>query len=164
MLIPNATFMLTLLALFFVIFAIPSGYLGHKKGRTFTIKLGLPFIVFFLFLTYLIGQFNLLNRTPEAQYWLLVVVLAFAGIGWALININSIVITWELATDAKLGSYTGLYYLFSSSAAVIGPGVVGLILDVFGGVKFDLLFPLSLLSFVVAFVLMFGVKKGEVKE
>lgn len=160
----KASFMLTLLALFFVIFAIPSGYLGHRKGRAFTIKIGLPFMIFFLFLAYLIGQFNILGSSPATQYWLLVVVLAFAGIGWALININSIVITWELATDSRLGSYTGLYYLFSSSAAVIGPGAVGLIFDIFGGGEFYLLFPLSLLSFIIAFILMFGVKKGEAKE
>ena len=91
----------------------------------------------------------------------MIAVLGAAAVGWALININSIVIVWEIATDEKLGSYTGLYYLFSSSAAVLGPGIVGLIFDVFSGGQFYLLFPVSATCFVVAFIFMFGVKSGE---
>ncbi len=85
------------------------------------------------------------------------------GIGWALININSIVIVWEIATDEKLGSYTGLYYLFSSSAAVAGPAIIGLIFDLFAAGIFSLLFPVSSVCFVIAFLMMFGVKSGEMK-
>lgn len=68
---------------------------------------------------------------------------------------------WEIATDEKLGSYTGLYYLFSSSAAVAGPALIGLIFNIFAGGTFTLLFPVSVICFIVAFILMFGVKSGE---
>ena len=85
------------------------------------------------------------------------------GIRWALININSIVIVWEIATDEKLGSYTGLYYLFSSSAAVAGPAIIGLIFDLFAAGIFTLLFPVSSVCFVIAFIMMFGIKSGEVR-
>lgn len=158
-----ASFMLTVFAFLFVLLAIPGGLLGQKIGRAKTIKIGIPIMIVILILTWLIGQFNILNLDPNTQYYAIIIVLGMGAVGWACININSIVIVWEIATDEKLGSYTGLYYLFSSSAAVLGPGIVGLIFDVFSGGEFYLLFPVSTLSFVIAFIMMLGVKSGETK-
>ncbi len=158
-----ASLMLTIFALVFVVFAIPAGYLGQRIGRANTIRIGIPVLVFIILSTMAIGQFNILNLDPSTQYTITMVVLGCGGIGWALININSIVIVWEIATDAKLGSYTGLYYLFSSSAAVAGPALIGLIFDVLSGGTFDLLFPVSTTCFIVAFIMMFGVKSGEAR-
>ncbi|MHA1971808.1 MAG: MFS transporter [Candidatus Hodarchaeales archaeon] len=159
----SASFMLTAFSLVFVLFAIPSGFIGQRIGRSKTIKIGLPILMGALFLAMLVGQYNILANDPKSQYYLMMVFLAIAALGWSLTNINSIVIVWEIATDKKLGSYTGLYYLFSSSAAVIGPAAVGLVFDLFSGGSFDLLFPVTLICFVVAFILMFGVKSGEAK-
>ncbi|MHA2388563.1 MAG: MFS transporter [Candidatus Hodarchaeales archaeon] len=158
-----AGFMLTVYALVFVIFAIPAGILGQRLGRARTIRIGLPITIGFIFVIYLVGQFNILTMGPSTQYYAMMILLGCAAFGWALVNINSIVIVWKIATDVKLGSYTGLYYLFSSSAAVLGPGAVGLIFDVFSGGSFELLFPASLFCYVIAFVMMFGVKSGEAK-
>ena len=159
-----ASLMLTIFALVFVVFAIPAGYVGQKIGRANTIRIGLPVLLFFIISTMLIGQFNILGLSPQLQYYLTMIILGCGGIGWALININSIVIVWEIATDEKLGSYTGLYYLFSSSAAVAGPAIIGLIFDVFAAGTFTLLFPVSSVCFVIAFIMMFGVKSGEMKS
>jgi MFS family permease len=159
----SASFMLTVYALAFVIFAIPAGVLGQRLGRAKTIRIGLPITIVFIFIVYLVGQFNVLSMDATTQYYFMMILLGCAGGSWALVNINSIVIVWEIATDAKLGSYTGLYYLFSSSAAVFGPGAVGLIFDVFSGGSFELLFPVSILCYLIAFILMFGVKSGEAK-
>ena len=158
-----ASLMLTIFALVFVVFAIPAGYIGQRIGRANTIRIGIPVLVLIILSTMAIGQFNILNLDPSTQYTITMVVLGCGGIGWALININSIVIVWEIATDEKLGSYTGLYYLFSSSAAVAGPALIGLIFDVFSSGTFELLFPVSTTCFVVAFIMMFGVKSGEAR-
>ena len=48
------------------------------------------------------------------------VLLIFGGISWALVNINSLPMVVELTT-AWLGTFTGLYYLFSTLSAIVGP-------------------------------------------
>jgi MFS family permease len=156
-----ASFMLTVYALVFVIFAIPAGILGQRLGRAKTIRIGLPITMVFIIFVYFVGQFNILSMGSSTQYYFMMILLGCAAFGWSLVNINSIVIVWEIATDVKLGSYTGLYYLFSSSAAVIGPGAVGLVFDIFSGGSFELLFPVSLICYFIAFLLMFKVKSGE---
>ena len=58
------------------------------------------------------------------------------GIGWALVNVNSIVIIWELAPNLKkIGTYTGLYYFFSVLAAILGPMLIGMMTDASEGVE-----------------------------
>ena len=89
------------------------------------------------------------------------IVLVLFGIGWAFVNVNSIVIVWELAPSVKkIGTYTGLYYFFSVLAAIIGPGIVGGLRDIFG--PGSLLLD-GLIFFVVAFIFVFFVKRGEVE-
>lgn len=156
-----ASRMLTAFSLVFVLFAIPAGLLGQKIGRARTIKIGLPLMIGALFLAYFVGQFNGLGLGDSAQYFAVMGLLTIAGVSWALINVNSIVIVWEVGGNQKLGAYTGVYYLFSSSAAVIGPFFTGFLFDVLAGGRFELLFPVCLVFFTVAFVLMFGVKVGE---
>ncbi|MFX1479983.1 MAG: MFS transporter, partial [Promethearchaeota archaeon] len=83
------------------------------------------------------------------------------GIGWALVNVNSIVIVWELApTLKKIGTYTGLYYLCSVLAAIFGPVFVGLFRDVLG--KGSLLLD-GAIFFLLAFIFMWFVKRGEIE-
>jgi hypothetical protein len=47
------------------------------------------------------------------------------GIAWALININSLPMVVDMTDDVHIGPYTGLYYLFSTLAAIIGPTMYG---------------------------------------
>ena len=53
--------------------------------------------------------------------WLLYVVLAFTGIAWATINVNSFPMVVELATGSDVGRYTGYYYTFSMAAQIVTP-------------------------------------------
>ena len=66
---------------------------------------------------------------------------------WALINVNSIVIVWELAGAKRLGTYTGLYYFFSALAAIVSPVVAGVLFDAIG-IRF--LFAYSIVFFMLA--------------
>jgi maltose/moltooligosaccharide transporter len=97
----------------------------------------------------------------KAPLYLMAIPLAFLGIGWAMINTNSIVIVWELApTEKKIGTYTGLYYFFSYFAAILGPMFVGGLTDLFGIASLLLN---GAIFFILAFILMYFVKRGEVE-
>jgi MFS family permease len=89
------------------------------------------------------------------------IILVIYGIGFALVNVNTIVIVWELAPSAKkIGTYTGLYYFFSVLAAILGPAVIGALRDLLG--KESLLLN-GVFFLVLALILVFFVKRGEVE-
>ena len=140
--------MLLYVALSFLLFAFPAGILGTKIGRKLTIKIGI-----FLWIISLIVMFSFQNTTVISIFFVV------CGAGWALMNINSIVIVWESAPTAKkIGTYTGLYYFFSFMAAIIGPFMVGLVVDILGN---ETLFLVSSFFYIIALIFIFLVKGGE---
>jgi Na+/melibiose symporter-like transporter len=144
----DAGFMLLYVAIAFLLSALPAGILGSKIGRRLTIKIGL-----ILFITALIIGFLIQTET------VITIILFIAGVGWGFININSIVIIWEMApTSKKIGTYTGVYYFFSFMAAILGPFMVGSFTDVLGNAT---LFLICSFFFIIAFVFMLMVKRGE---
>lgn len=145
-----AGFMLNYVAIPFVLFAFPAGIIATKIGRRLTIKIGLVLFIVALFIGFLIPTITVIT-----------IAFVIAGIGWALVNINSIVIVWEMArTEKKIGTYTGVYYFFSFMAAIIGPYLVGTLTDLLG--KTTLLLD-GAIFLLVALILMFFVKRGEVE-
>jgi MFS family permease len=60
------------------------------------------------------------------------IVLMLAGLAWSLININSLPMVVDMTTPVKIGTYTGLYYLFSTLAAIAGPNINGWIIQLSG--------------------------------
>ncbi|MGQ4891630.1 MAG: MFS transporter [Candidatus Njordarchaeia archaeon] len=143
----DASMALTGFALMFILAAIPAGYIATKIGRKNTIMMGL------------IGLMAvLIVAIPIRNLMILALLLTIAGIFWALININSIVMVWEIGGSSKLGAYTGLYYFFSSLAAIVGPSVAGLIFDITGH---GIMFIISVLYLIVAILFMSKVRKGE---
>jgi len=140
--------MLLFVALPFIFMAFPAGILGAKIGRRTTIKIGLIMFIIACFIIFFIPN-------PIV----IIICLIFAGCGWAFININSIVIVWEMApTVEKIGTYTGVYYFFSFLAAIIGPFVVGLFIDLTASTW---LFFICSWFFILAFIFMTLVKRGE---
>ncbi len=145
-----AGFIFNFVAIPFIIAAFPLSLLANKIGRRKCIKIGLVIMIVALLLGFLI-------RTQTITF----IILVFFGIGWAFVNVNSIVIIWELAPSIKkIGTYTGLYYFFSVLAAIFGPALLGIFRDVFG--KESLLID-GAIFLIIAFVLMFFVKRGEVE-
>jgi Na+/melibiose symporter-like transporter len=143
-------FIFNAVAIPFIIAAFPMALLSSKIGRRNSIKIGLTIIIIALIVGFL---FKTLLVT-------LIALICF-GIGWALVNVNSIVIVWELApTLKKIGTYTGLYYFFSVLAAILGPAIIGFFRDVFG--KGSLLLD-GAIFFILAFVFMWFVKRGEIE-
>jgi maltose/moltooligosaccharide transporter len=140
--------MLLYVALSFLLFAFPAGILGTKIGRKLTIKIGLVLWIICLIVMFLFQNITVIS-----------ICFVIAGAGWAFININSIVIVWQMAPTAKkIGTYTGLYYFFSFMAAILGPFMVGLIIDILGN---ETLFLVSSFFYIIALIFVFLVKRGE---
>jgi Na+/melibiose symporter-like transporter len=147
----QATMMLTGFSLTFLIFAVPAGLLAQKIGRKRTILIGLiGIIVLFL---------PILARPSQ---WLVQVLLIAGGACWSCININSLPMVLEFSADQSVGSFTGYYYLFSFTAAIVSPITYGAIQDYFQ--TEGLLFFFSVICFALALISMFFVKHGDSEE
>lgn len=140
-------FTLGFFALSFLIFAIPAGLIAARLGRRRTIRAGLALLA----LVFLAGYGA---RSIGSLQGLFLV----GGLGWALINVNSYPMVVEMASSSETGTYTGLYYLFSSGAAIAGPPLMGLLRDIFG---YGQLFLFAAVPIIVAFALMGRVRGGE---
>jgi len=117
----TGTQMLTAFAAALILFAIPSGLIATRVGRKPTIIVGLVGM-----LAGLIVGFTVRNPT------ILLAVLAVMGAFWALVNINSLPMVYDLSKGGSIGAYTGLYYFSSSLAAITGPILAGGLVDLVG--------------------------------
>jgi MFS family permease len=141
-----------------IVFAYPLSTLAPKIGRRLCIKIGLVIMISAL----IAGSFLLFLGGITATI-AIIIVLIIGGFAWALINVNSIVIVWELApSKEKMGVYTGVYYLFAYMAAIFGPFILGSLTDLTSppGQPWTMLLNAAVF-FGIALVLMFGVKRGE---
>ncbi len=149
-----AGFMLNFVALPFILFAIPSGIIATKIGRKKAIKIGLIIMIFALI-------FGTISVLISPSLVVIILVLVMLGIGWALVNISSIVIIWELAPNVrKIGTYTGVYYFFSVLAAILGPLIVGGLTDL-TGISFLLMN--AAIFLIIALLMIMLVKRGEIE-
>ncbi len=152
------------LGLFFVIFALPAGIIGSRIGRRITISagiIGMAVLIFGLFILSPATLSTLVTKLPLlGNVRVISLVLMPAGIAWALININSLPMVVDLTTAARLGTFTGLYYLFSTLSAIVGPNLNGLLVQLSGN-QYNTIMLFSPLFLVIALILMLGVKKGE---
>nr|MBI2904040.1 hypothetical protein [Chloroflexota bacterium] len=64
--------------------------------------------------------------------------------------------------DSRVGTYTGLYYLFSTLSAIAGPNVNGWIIQLTGK-NYNSIMIVAPIFMAVALVLMVGVRRGEAK-
>jgi MFS family permease len=160
----NGARLLGQLSLIFILFALPSGYIAGRIGRRVTIMLGILVMglvmlaIFFIppaVLTLQITRLPVLGVVP-----VLGVLLMVAGAGWALININSLPMVVDMTGAASIGTYTGLYYLFSTLSAIAGPNVNGWIIQL-TGLNYNAIMIVAPFFMLVALLLMAGVRRGE---
>lgn len=142
---------LGIFSLTFMLFSLPSGFIGKRFGRKRTILTGILGLIV-LFLVFTIFR-NLLVSS---------ILFAMGGFFWSLININSLPMVLDLGADKLEGSYTGLYYFFSQAASIVAPPLAGFLADSIG-TKF-IIFPMALVFFTFAFVSMLLTKGGEAKN
>jgi len=154
-------------SLLFVLFSLPSGYIGSALGRKNTIMAGILLMALcvasmFLLpvntLTNLITTLPVLGRVPVIG-----VILMVAGISWALININSLPMVVDMTQASRIGTYTGLYYLFSTLAAILGPILYGFIIQLSGNL-YSLVMLVSPLFLILALISISGVVRGEAES
>jgi len=152
------------LGLFFVLFALPAGILGSRIGRRITISAGIISMVALIFGLFILPAATL--AAPVAKLPLLgnvhviSLLLMPAGIAWAMININSLPMVVDLTNLARVGTFTGLYYLFSTFSAIVGPNLNGLLVTITGD-SYNTIMLTSPLFLLIALWLMLGVKRGE---
>jgi MFS-type transporter involved in bile tolerance (Atg22 family) len=79
-----------------------------------------------------------------------------------LININSLPMVVDLVEDYRIGTYTGLYYLFSTLAAIAGPNINGWIVQLTGN-NYNNIMLVAPFFMLLAFIMMLGVRRGEAK-
>ncbi len=152
------------LSLIFVLFAIPSGYIGSKIGRRITIMSGIALMTLAMWMMYFLPApvlITVLGKAPVlGTIPVLGLLLMLAGFAWSLININSLPMVVDMTDAVHLGTYTGLYYLFSTLAAIAGPNINGWLVQLTGN-NYNNVMLLAPLFMVIAFILMIGVKRGE---
>jgi len=165
--------LLSVLPLFFVLFAIPSGYIAGKIGRRLTISIGLVMLSIILVLLYITPAATLLTKVSplplvgipltEGGPRMLTfagVLLIFGGVAWAFVNINSLPMIVDLTSAARIGTFTGLYYLFSTFSAIIGPNVNGFAIELTGN-NYNVIMLIAPVFMLISLWLMLGVKRGE---
>jgi MFS family permease len=155
------------LSLIFVLMALPAGYIGGKFGRKRTIMTGVFIMGCAIFSMYVLPVDTLtvlFTKLPVVgNFYSVSIVLMVAGFSWALININSLPMVVDMTTDSHIGTYTGLYYLASTMAAILGPNLNGWIVQLSGN-NYSLMMLFSPLFMLAAFIMMIGVKRGEAKK
>lgn len=139
-----ASFSLTFFSLAFVIFAIPSGWLGGKFGKKKLMITGV---------CGLMAVFVLVGFTEN----LIVLrgLLITGGMFWACININSYPYVVATGTEESIGTRTGMYYLVSSLAAISSPPLLGLLIDL---TDYSILFYAAAASMAAALFCLFLMK------
>ncbi len=152
------------LSLIFVIFALPAGYIGARAGRRVTIVSGIALMSLVMLVMFFLPPATLI--TPLTRLPVLGVVpvigllLMVAGAAWALININSLPMVVDMTSAARIGTYTGLYYLFSTLSAIVGPNSNGWIIQLTGR-NYNAIMLVAPIFMGVALAMMLGVKRGE---
>ena len=124
---------------------IPSTILTNKVGRKTSIIIGLSLMVVSLGLAILIKSFGVL----------LILLMIVAGIGWAIINVNSYPMFVELSSSKNVGKFTGYYYAASQIAQSITPVCIGFVFDYIG---IEAFFPYSTIFMAIALIVFSLIK------
>jgi maltose/moltooligosaccharide transporter len=149
----TASMILSVAYVAFILFSIPSGFIATRFGRKRTIMVGLAIFAALLVIAFF---------TPVVP--VIIVLLAVGGLAWSLVNINSLPMVVDISTSEDvLGTYTGLYYVAGTLAAVVGPILNGWVIDLTGR-NYNMIFFVTPAFFVLAILCMLGVTKGEARE
>lgn len=139
-----AAFSFTFISLSFLVFAIPAGIIGTKLGKKRSISIGL------------IGAMSIFCILIFVKNILIIRVFFLAlGVFWSMININSYPFVAQMSPLGYVGTFTGMYYLFSSIANIVSPPLLGLLFDLIG---YNCMFVYGLFFMTLAFLFMRKVK------
>jgi maltose/moltooligosaccharide transporter len=146
----SGAMMLTLFAAMLIVFAIPSGLIATRIGRRPTIMIGLVGMLAGLAVGFAV-------RSPVMLWGVLPVMGGF----WALVNINSLPMVYDLGEQRNIGAYTGLYYFSSSAAAILGPVLAGGLVQLAGN-NYAVIWAFAAVFMALALVAMLRVQAKHV--
>ena len=138
------------ISLSFILFALPAGLLGTSIGRRKVIVIGL------IGLTVLLGVAFFMIQGAAT----FVAVLVVAGAFWALVNVNSLPMVYDFGDERQIGAFTGLYYFSSQLAAVLGPTLGGIVVDVMGD-QYRWMFPFSAIFMALALIVILRIRPAR---
>jgi len=141
-----------LVTISFILFSVPAGFIGTRYGRGITIRIGLVGLA----IVTLAGYFIIQSAITFA------IILVLAGFLWAMVNVNSLPLVYDHGDEKRIGAFTGLYYFSSQLAAVLGPTLGGILVDILGD-QYRWLWLFSFVFMTFAFFAMLGVRRGEAK-
>jgi len=159
----DSAFQISYIGLVFMLMAVPAGILASKIRRKRTIMIGIVIMIACVILMYVIPVATLTTKFASLMgsgFYVLSIILMAAGIGWAMINVNSLPMVVDMTDDEHIGTYTGLYYFFSQLAATLGPVFFGWTIQ-FANNDYRLMMVIAPFFLLLALGMMFGVKKGE---
>ena len=143
----QASFSLTFFSLAFVLFAIPSGWLGSRFGKKRVISIGV------------LGLLIVFSLVPLIESLLVLrILLTVGGLFWACININSYPFVVSTGSEDSIGTRTGMYYLVSSLAAISSPPLLGKLID---GMGYSRLFYCAAGSMLLALICVLMIRHPE---
>lgn len=153
---------------FVLILGLPGAMLSKRKGRLWTMRVGL-----LLFVACHVGiiAFQELIRAGLFLPGFIAVAICFGikAAGGGLLAIAAITIIWQMAPKDKVGTYTGLYYVFKQTGSVLAPLAVGGLLAIFTPAlgttgTWVLLNPFCLVMSILGYLFMARVRRGEVGD
>ena len=127
--------------------SLPSGMVGAKIGRRQAILIGLVLLA-----TAISSGYFIQNSDWMKPF------LILGGFGWMLVVVNSLPLVLDFAPPERAGTYTGLYYLASQTASFISPAISGWVFERLGN-NYRLVCLYSPIALVMAFILLFGVRR-----
>lgn len=137
----------------FLAFCIPSGILAGRLGRKKTIIYG----VLALTLIFLVSFFLVKGLIS------FIIILVLVGFFWSWVNVNSLPLVYDHGDEKRIGAYTGLYYFFSQTAAVLGPTLGGVLVENVN-YNYKVLFIFGTVFLFLAFLSMLKVKDRAHEE
>lgn len=156
--------LLGLFTIAYILFAIPAGLIGSRVGRRISILTGIVMMGACGLAQYLLPVHILVLEFARVPFLGAVpfigLSLMFSGVGWTLVNINSLPMVMDSGKDFQVGAYLGLFFLFSTLGAIIGPIFNGWVIQMSGS-DYRTTMLAGPFFMLAAFVLMLGVRKGE---
>jgi maltose/moltooligosaccharide transporter len=110
-----------ILALSYLVGAVPAGFAAARFGRQRTILSGLIVLA----PLYLVGAFN---RSTLAY----AILLGVIGFVWAMVLVNGVIMFQEFASPRQIGLFSGIFSIGTALAQIAGPPSYGALMNAFG--------------------------------
>jgi MFS family permease len=110
-----------ILALSYLVGAVPAGFAAARFGRQRTILTGLLLLA----PLYLVGAFN---RSILAY----AILLGVIGLVWAMVLVNGVILFQEFASARQVGLFSGIFAIGTAFAQILGPPSYGALMNLFG--------------------------------